>query len=182
MASERLTQIARNYLWRRKQHDLTLTRSQRKPYWQELAEASVQLFNFLGVSNLQMMWELQRRGWTLEKRENFREVLDELAEIATHARDAISSHGPVPQIPLARTIQRLCTFWEDVMGKAPTHNPKVLTKYVGKALSPAGCFITTFFAIVDPKILRTAISTEMAHAVKSRRARVKSKSSQAKSG
>lgn len=178
---ERLTRIARDYLWRRKQHDLTLTRSERRSDLQGFVESSIHLSSLLGTLDLQTEWELQCRGWTLEKRESLREDLEELAEFATRARSAISPYGPTPQIPVARSIQSLCVFWKEVMGKAPTHNPKKLTEYVGEALSPAGCFVTAFFAIVDPKIRQTMISTEMARTVKSFRAHKKSESQMAKS-
>jgi hypothetical protein len=73
--------------------------------------------------------------------------------------------GPPPRKTLPSIIRWLAAIYEQTTGSTFTHTPYEKTKYKGTPQSHAGQFVTAFLKMVDPKLPKTAIATEMARFV-----------------
>ena len=171
-----LTRIARDYLWLRIQRQQAPSRAELNAVLADIAQRSHALAARLQCLPLEIERSL-RIHLLLQKYwyNGFEELAGELEDIAYAARDCLKAGeaqtGPRPPMQVQRTVDRLAEVWEGVTNEAFTHNPKVKTAYSGRPQSPAGRFVTAFFAIVDPNVPTTAISTAMTYHVKYMRAR-----------
>ena len=77
--------------------------------------------------------------------------------------------GPGSRKTLPIVIRWLASIYEETTGLKFTHTPYAKTKYKGTPQSHAGQFVTTFLKMVDPKLPETAIATEMARFVETRK-------------
>jgi hypothetical protein len=77
--------------------------------------------------------------------------------------------GPGCRKTLPIIIGWLASIYEGTTGRAFTHTPYEKTKYKGTPQSHAGRFVTSFLKMVDPKLPETAIATEMARFVETRK-------------
>jgi hypothetical protein len=171
-----LTRIARDYLWQRNQRQQALSRAEQNAVLADIAQRSYDLAARLLSLPMDTEWSLRIHPLLQRYCHNgFAELADNLEDIAYVARDRLKAGkaqtGPRPPAQVQRAVDRLAPIWKEVTGEVFTHNPKIKTVYDGRPQSPAGRFITTFFAIVDPKLPETAISTAMTYHVKSERTR-----------
>ena len=74
-----------------------------------------------------------------------------------------------PRKTLPIIIRWLVSVYEEATGLEFTHNPYERTEYRGTPQSGGGQFVAKFLKIVDPTLPETAIATEMARIVKTRR-------------
>jgi hypothetical protein len=77
--------------------------------------------------------------------------------------------GPPDRKTLPIIIGWLASIYEGTTGRTFTHTPYKKTKYKGTPQSHAGQFVTAFLKMVDPKLPETAIATEMARFVETRK-------------
>jgi hypothetical protein len=116
--------------------------------------------------------------WTHPPTESRRvfEQLHQMAAAVDHVVDCVTlalakgqKGGPGPRKTLPIIIGLLASVYEEATGLEFTHTPYVKTEYKGIPQSHAGRFVTAFLKNVDPDLATTAIATEMARFVKSRK-------------
>jgi hypothetical protein len=176
-----LQECARAYLWRRNQNQEEPTRAQQNAALKEVAHLAREHGN--GLRNLEMRlhsldmgteFELLtrfpalHRGDFADAIENASDVFSDLARAAEDALQAGQQSGPRIQTHVRRAVVELAKLYEKFTGERFSHNPKELTKYVGRPNSRAGRFIIAFFEIVDPNIPPQSLSTAMASIIKAK--------------
>jgi hypothetical protein len=165
-----LTRIARDYRWQRDQQSRAPSAARQNAVWNDLANQCGELAGKLQSLPLEVEYAFRVAICSPHDHQDeilkLASVLDELAAVArNHLKSGKSITGPRPLRALQLAVARLANAWELATGTRFTHNPKTKTEYSGIPNSPAGQFVVTFFATVDPKISPNKISTAMAYHV-----------------
>jgi hypothetical protein len=165
----RLKRCARDYLWRRNQYQQKPTRAEQNAALEEVSQLAKDLEVRLRNLDMDTEWELITTlpGLPVSELEALADRLENLKDAAEQAlRAGKKESGPRIRTYLERAVMELANLYQDVTGKPFSHNPKLLTDYVGEPHSESGHFIVAFFGIVDPGIRTTSLSSAMAIAVK----------------
>ena len=120
---------------------------------------------------LDMLWaHLQTRGAKLGQLDQIARDDPELViDCAKRLLAKSQKQRERPRKTLPIIIRWLVSVYEEATGLEFTHNPYERTEYRGTPQSGGGQFVAKFLKIVDPTLPETAIATEMARIVKTRR-------------
>jgi hypothetical protein len=176
-----LQECARAYLWLRNQYQEQPTRAQQNAALKEVAHLAQEHGN--GLRSLEKRLRGLDMGTELELRSRFQplhgdfidaieNVSDGLSDFTRAAEEALRAgkkkSGPRILTHVQRAVVELANIYEKFTEEHFSHNPKVLTKYVGIPKSPAGRFVIAFFEIVDTNVRPQSLSTAMASVSKHR--------------